>query len=335
MEVEILDRALQRLRDQTGLVAESVVPTPALARPGDATVVFCQGDRELAYLVACRAKVDRVAMLDHVLAIFDDMRQPGLLVTDYLSPTLAQHCRQIGLSFLDAAGNAYLHDHGLFVWLAGQKPDKGRDRRERTSGAFHGRGLRVVFALLAHPPLLQAPYREIAEAARASLGTTSQSLGDLVQRGFLVVAGDGTRRWVDRPRVLQTWATTFPLSLRGRLAPRRYQARADDWWKDARPEAFGGAWSGEVAAARMLDDLAPRTATVYLPEDRSPFLAAHRLKADPQGAIEVLDMFWSFRGAAPDPDGVAPALLVYADLVSLGDPRTAEQAERIRGRYLA
>jgi hypothetical protein len=335
MDAEILDRALQRLRDQTGLVAESVVVTPDPVRPCDATVVFRQGDRAFTYLVECRAKVDRVAVLDHVQATLKDGAQPGLLVATYLSPALASHCRRVGLSFLDAAGNAYLHDHGLFVWLSGQKPDKEVGRSERASGAFHGRGLRVVFALLAHAPLLQASCREIAEAAGVSLGTTSQSLTDLAHRGFLVVDGDGTRRWVDRPRVLQIWATTFPVGLRGRLAPRRYQARSDDWWKDAHPATFGGTWSGEVAAAWMLHDLAPMTATVYLPGERGPFLTAHRLKADPQGAIEVLDTFWSFRGAAPDPEGVAPALLVYADLVSLGDPRTAEQAEQIRERYLA
>jgi len=335
MEAEILDRALQRLRDQTGLAAEPGTDMLDPTRTGEATVVFHQGDREVTYLVLCRAKVDRVAVLDHVQAVYKDSDQPGLLVTTYLSPALASHCRRIGLSFLDAAGNAYLHDHGLFVWLSGQKPDKEVGRSERAFGAFHGRGLRVVFALLAHPPLLQASYREIAEAAGVSLGTTSQTLTGLAHRGFLVVDGDRTRRWVDRPRVLQTWATTFPVGLRGRLAPRRYQARSDDWWKDARPETFGGTWSGEVAAARMLHDLAPKTATVYLPGDRTPFLAAHRLKADPQGPIEVLDTFWSFPGAASDPEGVAPALLVYADLVTLGDPRTAQQAEQIRGRYLA
>jgi hypothetical protein len=335
LESEILSRALAHLQDQTGLTAEVSAVLDDPAPTGDCKILLKQGERTFPYRAECKVKVDRVAVLDHVQARFQGLGQSGLLVTTYLSPALAAHCRKIGLSFLDTAGNTFLAGSGLFVWLSGQKPEKGWAQAEKATGAFHGSGLRVVFALLANPSLLQAPYREIAQAAGASLGTTSQSLNDLMARGYLVADSDGTRRWIDRQRVLQTWTTNFPLGLRDRLGPRRYQARDDDWWKDAHPETHGGVWSGEVAAAVLTGELVPKTVTLYLPADRSPFLAAHRLRADLRGSIEVLDAFWKFDEERPEPRGVAPALLVYADLIDLGDPRTDEQARRIHERYLA
>jgi hypothetical protein len=90
-----------------------------------------------------------------------------------------------------------------------------------------------------------------------------------------------------------------------------------------------------VAAAKLLGDLIPKTITVYLPEDRKDFLAKHRLRADPQGPIEVLETFWDFPQPQEAPDGIAPPLLVHADLLAIGDPRTLEEARKIHDRYLA
>ncbi len=332
-ESEILDRAFERLREQTGIDAD-MTALAGSSTTGDFQVVLVHGGRKVSYRVECKAKVDRKAHLNQIDEQLQGTAGLGLLVTAHMSTTLATHCREIGLSFLDAAGNAFLHGEGLFVWISGRKPSSDMIDSSKGAGAFHGRGLQVVFALLTHPPLLHATYREVAQAAGASLGTTSNSLKDLINRNFLVVDRTGTRRWVDRQRVLQTWATNFSLGLRGRLHPRRYYANDADWWREAQPQAFDGFWSGEVAAAKLTHDLVPKLVTVYLPQGRSPFLAAHRLKADPSGPIEVLDVFWHFEGSQTEAAGVAPPLLVYADLLGLGDPRTDEQARLIHDRYL-
>jgi len=200
--------------------------------------------------------------------------------------------------------------------------------------AFDRTGLRVVFTLLAAPDLMQATYRDLAKAAGVALGTVGWILTDLRDHGFLVEI-EGQRRWVDRPRVLQAWTTNYPLRLRERLRVRRFAAKDDTWWEAAKPEAFDGFWGGEVAAAKLLGDLIPKTVTVYLPEDRKDFLAKHRLRADPQGPIEVLDVFWDFPPPQEAPGGIAPPLLVHADLLAIGDPRTREEARRIHDRYLA
>jgi len=221
------------------------------------------------------------------------------------------------------------------VLVTGQKPDKTRFQTEKPMRAFGRAGLRVVFVLLAAPTLLQAPYRDIAKAAGVALGTVGGILTDLRNHGFLVEDHQGKRRWIDRQRVIQTWATNFPLRLRERLHIRRFRVPDGDWWKTARPEDFGGYWGGEIAAAKCLGELVPKTATLYLPEDRNGFLAKHRFRADPQGPIEVLDAFWQLPQVPENLAGLVPPLLVYADLHAIGDPRTLEQARLIHDRCLA
>ncbi len=268
-----------------------------------------------------------------------NQKGPGVLIAPHITPRMAERCRTIGLPFLDTAGNAYLNEEGLFVLITGQKPDKALNKPVRTLRAFDRTGLKLVFTLLADPGLLQGTYREMAQAAGVALGTVGWILTDLREHGFLIEDQEGKRRWLDRERAIQTWATNYPLRLRDHLNRRRFRAANDAWWKNAEFEATGGWWGGEIAAAKLMGDLVPKTTTVYLPRNgRDLFLGKHRLKADPEGPVEVLDAFWELPKNNEENDWatdlVAP-LLVFADLQNIGDPRTIEQAKMIHDRYLA
>ena len=334
-EAELIDAALARFGELTGLQATPEVlgggPDP---RP-DGWIRIADGNRQWTFVVECKTNVDRMATLHGVQNQLRRFTGKGLLIAPYLAPELARKCQEMGLPFMDAAGNAFLKEEGLRVLVMGQKPDKAFLRKEKPMRAFDRAGLRVVFALLMQPNLLQAPYREIAKAAGVALGTVGWILTDLREHGFLMEDNQGKRRWLDRQRAIQAWTTNFPLRLRERLRTRRFVAKDHTWWEDAKPEDFGGYWGGEVAAAKLMGDLIPKTATLYLPEERNAFLAKHRLRADPQGPIEVLDAFWELPQNREIPDGIAPPLLIYADLQGIGDPRTLEQARILYERYLA
>jgi hypothetical protein len=334
-ETDLVDAAMGRLRERTGLDIDLRTPERGGGQRPDGLIQIAQGAHTWDFRMACKTAVDRVATLHTIQDQLRTFPGQGLLIAPYLGPDLARKCQEMGLPFLDAAGNAFLKGQGLYVLVTGQKPDRAQFQRERPMRAFDRAGLRVVFALLAAPGLLQAPYRDVAKAAGVALGTVGGILTDLRNHGFLVEDRQGERRWIDRQRVIQTWATNFPLRLRERLHVRKFRVPDGDWWKTARPEDFGGFWGGEIAAAKCLGDLVPRTATLYLPEDRNGFLAKHRFRADPQGPIEVLDAFWELPQAQDAVVGVVPPLLVYADLLAIGDPRTLEQARLIHDRYLA
>lgn len=332
---EMIAVALARFGELTGLRVNQEVPARGPGPQPDALIRLVEGGRNWVYWAECKAQVDRVATLHAAQEQMRGFPGQGILIAPHLTPDLAMRCREMGLAFLDAAGNAYLKQEGLHIQVVGQRPDKTLFRTGKPMRAFDRTGLRVVFALLADTDLLQAPYRNIAKAAGVALGTVGWILTNLRENGFLVEDGQGNRRWIDRNRAVQAWVTNYPLRLRERLRPRRFTAKEPDWWRNATPEIDGGCWGGEVAAAKLEGDLVPKTVTLYLPEERNAFLAKYRLKADPQGLIEVLDTFWDLPPVGRMPAGIAPPLLVYADLQGIGDPRTLEQAKVIHDRYLA
>ena len=301
----------------------------------DGKVRITRGRNHWDFLLIEKGFVDRVAMLHQAKKRLEGFPGAGILLTTYLTPDLALKCQELGLPFLDAAGNAFLEAGGLFVLVTGRKPEKQLLRGNQRLAAFGRTGLRLVFTLLAAPWLMDATYREMAKAAGVALGTVGRILADLQEHRFLVVDREGKRRWIDRPWAIEAWNLNYPLRLRERLNLRRFRAKEEDWWKGATPETNGGWWGGEVAAAMLLGDLVPKTVTLYLPEDRNGFLASNRLRADPQGPIEVLDTFWELPYDPQLPAAMAPPLLVYSDLQRIGDPRTLDQARMIHDRYLA
>lgn len=346
-KIELLEQALNQLRVNTGLEARieapKFTPPPHIQhyRP-DARIVVTHQGRETTYWVEIKKQVDRPIAL---LAAFNELATHtglqklateggGMLVTRYLTPKLAEQCRKMRLQFLDAAGNAYLDQDGLFVFIQGRKLTGPMAKKETPTRAFDRTGLRVVFALLAAPDLLNGTYRDIAKAAGVALGTVGWILTDLRERGLIVDGQDGIRRWIDPERAMKAWATNYPMRLRNRLNPKRYRAADENWWKQADPAKFGGQWGGEVAAAKLRGNLVPNTATIYMRGDRHPFLAAHRLRADEMGPIELLDTFWDFPEDPNQEKGLVPTLLVFADLEEVGDPRTYEEAKRIHDDYL-
>jgi hypothetical protein len=338
----LLDRALRALAARTGLAVAVTGPPPAVPVPRrpDATVELRWEGRTYRYLVETKTTIDRAVALANAKRQLNAFADEGLLVTEYLTPELARRCRdELQLQFVDAAGNAWLRRPGLYVFVTGEKhPDPPARAAGRGAGTVNA--LRVVFAVLCRPALLDAPYREIATAAGVALGTVGGVLGDLERRGHLV-GTKGQRRLVARERLVDEWATTFPLKLRPRLHPQRFRVANPDAWQAVTLRDGPAAWGGEVAADRLTGNLRPQVRRLYVdPDQRTDFLqnlvVAHglQLRADPAGDTEILDRFWTLPPAPDHPDCVPP-VLVYADLLATLDPRNIEVAQDIRQRFLA
>lgn len=76
----------------------------------------------------------------------------------------------------------------------------------------------------------------------------------------------------------------------------------------------------------MTGHLKPGTVTFYT-ERLDPRMAFDlRLKTDPNGNVEVIEKFWVFEGENPT---LAPAPVVYADLMQTGEDRCIETAQII------
>lgn len=340
-DLSLLQHAFDALRRTTGFEGR-LVATQVAGQDGqraDTVVEIVAEGKRHRYVIALK-RIDRFATLGMVKHQLERYDQPGLLVAPYITPEVAERCRELHIPFIDTAGNAYLHEPGLLVFVKGQRARiadiPGADTMPRAGTAT---ALRVIFALLCRQELLNAPYREIVRAAGVALGAVGWVFYDLQARGYTTGGTrKGDRRLLEPQRLFEEWVTHYPMRLRPKLTPRRFRAVTPDWWQRVDVTTYGAQWGGEVAAEKLTGYLKPETVTLYVrPEkDRANvarLVAAHKLRADPRGDIEMLDTFWNFPADQDHPD-LVPPILVYTDLMATHDPRNLDAARLLYDRKI-
>ena len=321
-DILLAEYCLQQFRSITELEGTiSASPT------ADASIALQFPQISITYDAQVKPRVDRISMLERLKA--SHPAHDTLLITRNLSPELASHSRRLGLQFIDSAGNAYLDDRkGVFLFISGQKAAIELPAQTGPSSITPA-GLRVIFAFLAKPALLNAPYREIALAAKVSLGLIGPVLSQLTTRGFLGVDGAGKRALLHRRQLTMEWAAGYLGQLRPKLDKHRFTV-ADPGALSEWMERPGLTWSGEPAAACLTKYLRPEMFTLYA-DMRAPVVAAMaaklRLRPDPAGKLEIIDRFWN--PDVLDVGHLAPPELVYADLLAMPDTRNQQTADLI------
>jgi hypothetical protein len=347
-EQAVLLHALAALHRTTGIAGQVIEQDPMMAQGfrADTRVEIEANGQRYPYLAEIK-RVDRFAILRDIKRQCAQYGDQLLLVAPRVTTETAEKCRELDLQFIDTIGNAYLRGPGLLVLVKGQRPVEGEGLQlaaPEGKRAGTATNLRVFFALLCEPQLLNAPYRDINRTAGVALGTVGWVFLDLNERGYITGAkgkgkGKGDRVLLERQRLMQEWVTNYPIKLRPKLNPRRFRAPKTDWWKEVDITKYGAQWGAEVAAEKLTGYLRPHALTIYLHKEQGQknltrLVAANKLRADPQGDIEILDTFWDFEDEKPMPETVPP-LLAYADLIATLDPRNLEAAKLIHDRYLA
>ncbi|MCU7859003.1 MAG: hypothetical protein KZQ86_04045 [Candidatus Thiodiazotropha sp. (ex Lucinoma kastoroae)] len=333
-EEGLLQKVLQLFYNTTGLrmtveTAESINNAECRA---DALVrlVAPGANRQFAVEIKPRLTQAILGMAVHQLERFP---QKGLIVTDYVNPKMAERLKAMDMPFLDVAGNAYINEPPVYVYIKGNKPLE-KPHRKPTPRAFQPTGLKVLFALLCRSGLEHAPYRDIAKAADVALGTVGRVITDLRELGYLVDMGKRGRRLTNKEKLIERWVTTYPEQLRPKLLLGRYKAVDHDWWKHAPLPSTQAYWGGEVAAAKLTNYLKPEQVTLYAQRTLGEFLLTNKLKKDPNGDVEILEAFWQTEYDWQYPE-LTPPLLIYADLLATGDARNIETARIIYEQQLA
>jgi hypothetical protein len=336
----VLEASINALAATTGIMGKvlGLEPTDKGGTVADADLELAVDGRPYPYLVEIR-QIDRMAMLHQVKQRFEQARRPCLLVAPQLSAELADKCREIGVQFIDANGNGYLRAPGLLVFVKGQRPAKGGALSEALGGGVRAGGAsaaRLTFVLLCAPELLNSPYRVLSQAAGISLGAIGPVFKDLASRGFINDTKNrpnDRRRFLEKERLISEWATTYPVALRRKLAAWRFRASDRDWWKEVNIDLFDALWGGEVAADKLTNYLKPEKITIYMNAatmrmNLARLVIENKLRADPDGDIEVLEKFWELP-IDKTQSGRVPPLLAYADLVASMEPRNLEVATMI------
>jgi hypothetical protein len=137
-----------------------------------------------------------------------------VLVAPSISPRAAEACRELGVSWVDLAGNCHIEFGTVLVHIEGKKGDPAPTRG--TASLYTPRAARIVHVLLLEP---QRSWKvvDLAERAQVSLGQVSNVRKRLVQEAF-VESGRGGVRLVEPRRLLLDWARNY----RPRRTVRRY-----------------------------------------------------------------------------------------------------------------
>jgi hypothetical protein len=295
----------------------------------DATLLAVHGGQRVPYRAAVKRGL-RPATLGTALHQLERIGKNPLLITDYVPPVLADELHRRGVQFIDAAGNAYLTGPTFLVWVKGQRPQLIPEGTKAAGRVFAATGLQVLFVLLCHPEWIERPYREIAQIAGVAHGTVGWVMADLPALGFMAKI-DRQRRLINGEQLLRQWVEAYARTLRPKCLLARYRADNLDWATRDEAHQYGMDLGGEPAGAYLTHQLRPGTATFYGEKLDPRFVIKQRLLRDPNGNVEILRRFWNFEEG---PAGLAPPVLVYADLLAMGDARCLEIAGLLYDRIV-
>ena len=339
----LLERALQAFQRETGLLAQiqELYPAPTnrdKANQPDALVqIEVPGNKYTLAVEAKRAGADRFEVINQIRLFWPEERTPELLlVTPYMTPALAERCKEIGLFFLDTAGNMYLRKPGLHLFVTGKRRPLELQHIEETR-LNNAAALKLMFAFLCKPDLLNKTYRDAAQLGRVALGTVGQVVKELEAKRIVTTLGavTQTRKFVNPARVIQDWVAFYPANLRPKQNPQRFRTTEIGWAREIDLTKFDAYWGGEMAAQKLTRYLTPETLTIYTRQNPARLIAGQRMRADVTGNVEILDAFWHPDLDLTEDRDVVPPLLAYADLMTTTDSRNLETAKLLYDRHIA
>lgn len=327
----ICKMAMKAFEKATGLLIDHQKDILGNAKHPDKVLAIRNGRLTRKYPIEVKANVTRatIALVEEGMA---KLGEKYLLVADYVTPQLADLLQKNGIFFIDAAGNAYINDPPLHVIIKGNKRPEGL-RATPVKRVFKAGGLRVIFAMLCQPDLIEKPLREIAGTAGVALGTVAGVVNELKELGYIIDMGQRGRKLVNRERLLNRWVVAYPEQLKPKLRIGYFKHTQHDWWKEADLNA-DGYWGGEIAGAILTDHLKPKNITIYAKEPVAKIILKNKLEKHPDGTIEIVNAFWEFEIGGNTRNLVHP-ILVYADLMETGDPRNVETAKIVYEKEIA
>ncbi len=345
-ELSILDDAIKAIYREAGLRLDVIayqIPT-GNRRTTDAILQMHDNGVKL------KAEVKKWTAQANVGALINQIKHlaepgQGLLVADYINPKLGERLKMADVQFLDTAGNAYINQKPVYIYIKGNKTQQVNFIKERvkTGRAFQPTGMKVVFEFLKDEQLVNAPYREIADRAAVALGTVGWVVDDLITHGFLLEGfNKNQRKLVELDLLLDKWVEAYPYKLKRKHEIGKFTTDDPDWWKTIYPEKFNAEWGGEIAVAKYTNYLNPLHGLIYIGRaNMANFLQTARLrKAEPlmrqDTLIDLVEPFWINTNdeGRTKYAGLVHPIIAYADLIETGDTRNLDAADKLRERYL-
>ena len=214
-------------------------------------ISLTDGDGSWQFTALCCRQL-RPSTVDHKISTLtlDDQGQssegPWLLFTERANGTVAEKLRGRSVNYMDAAGNAWLQQPGLFIRIEGQKPVVISSAAPRTP-ASHA-ALPLTFLLLKGGSWLSKPYRELADSTGLALSTVAGIMASLT-KATDVIRTDAGLKLRSPADLLSNWEQHWPgklgASFPGQPMGARPMPDSPDYWPSAhanRPGSSEGNW---------------------------------------------------------------------------------------------
>jgi len=329
---ELLGEAINAFQRETGLKAEIGRIELLYGRTRvDATIRIKEPGGTIEYLAEIRIRLTDT-VLGRIVQHFKETPGKWIVITQHVPRYLAKKMKELGIQFIDTAGNTYIDEPPLRVFMCGNRPEN-RMIGPKEEGLLGTGGVRILFALLCQPQLENAAYREIGAAAGAALGTVAGVMKDLAENGFLLELGVRGRRLMRKDELVKKWIGAYTERFRHRKLIGRFTAYRANFWEDLQLTGHEALWGGEIAANMLTHYLKPATITLYTHKPTDNLVLKLKLRKDKAGTVELREQFWRFT-TREQVDNIVPPLLVYADLLATADTRNIETAGMVYDQYV-
>lgn len=263
-----------------------------------------------------------------------------VLFARYIPPKTAKMLNECNGRYLDMAGNARLSMKDGHIFIAGQKPIS-RPKMSKAVKPIYGQkaALKVLYVLMKDSDLLKAPYREIMDMAKVSLGSVSSSISKMKDERILYESDSGLE-FLDYKETLSRWAMMYAAILKPSLRAREFESdnSALDILEMTDPRMLNGVWGGEAGGFSLTHYLTPTEITLYVGGGgQKEFIHLARLRATTSGTttktiVTIVEPFWNTESLLQNTQ--ACPLLTYAELLAGNDPRLLDTAQRVAHEYL-
>lgn len=287
---------------------------------------------EIQFAVEARPEIrssSKGIVLQQLRDLKANVNKPTILISKYIASEVANEFRAHTINYIDIAGNAYIMQDDLFIFISGQKVQK--TARTNQARAFQESGIKLIFNLLREPDNLRLSYRELSKLAGISIGSVSNVIRELEDLNFILRTNK--KCILKNPRdLLDRWIIAYHDVLRPRIVKKRMHFEfTGDYlsWKNLPFDQSKKKilWGGEPAAAILTKNLRPEKFSIYTQENWQVVAKEMRLIPDESGKFEILDIFW--KSDPSEKQILSPSLLIYADLIGSGIERNIQIADDI------
>lgn len=296
----------------------------------DGTLLIRTGKKEYTFTLELKKDLRRIHIPQ--LGAIKEMHENLIVIAEVIYPNIREQLRKRQINYLDTTGNIFIQQDELMLFINGNKKE---NPVKRTAGrAFNKAGIKFIYYLLTEKDFLAKTYREMAEICGTALGNINYIINDLKEQDFLRKAPKNTYRINNRENLIKLWVENYELKLKPAILLgifRFQQPEQIKEWKKININNNQTQWGGEPAADKLTNYLQPATLTLYTDEKRIDLVKNLRIIPDKDGNIKIYTRFWK---TTDDAKETAPPLIIYADLVNIGDPRTDELANMIYDEYI-